>query len=109
VASKRLFMTMSEELYEQFEANRNLLGMNRSMYVRFLLSGQKELRPPTIRYSNLVDKLSGIDRSLKVIAAKENLSDLDRLLIMTKLDEIKKIVNKNYGSGQFVPNLEEKK
>lgn len=108
MASKRLFLTMPEDLYKQFEINRELLGMNRSMYVRFLLSGQKELRPPTIRYTNLIDRLNGIERSLKIIAAKEELADVDRLLIMTKLDEVKRMVNKNYGAGQIVPKLEEK-
>lgn len=107
MSSKRLFMTMPEDLYEQFEANREKLGMNRSMYVRYLLSGQKELRPPTIRYSKLIDKLNSIDRSLKIIAANESLSDSDRLAVMMKINEIKKLLNKNYGSGQIVPKLED--
>lgn len=107
MSSKRLFMTMPEELYEQFEKNRELLGMSRSMYVRYLLQGQRELRPPTIRYVKLVDKLNDIDRELKMIAAKETLSDVDRLAVMTKLDDIKKLLNKNYGVGQIVPKSED--
>lgn len=107
MSSKRLFMTMPEELYEQFEKNRELLGMNRSMYVRYLLQGQRELRPLTIRYVKLIDKLNDIDRELKMIAAKETLSDVDRLAVMTKLDDIKKLLNKNYGVGQIVPKSED--
>lgn len=99
--SQRLFLTMSQEEFEKFEGMREQLGMNRSMYVRYLLAGQKELRPPTIRYSKLVEQLSNIDRSLKILAMKDSLTEVDRILIMEKIVEITTIVNKHYGSGQI--------
>lgn len=97
----RLFLTMSEDEFDKFEGMREQLGMNRSMYVRYLLAGQKELRPPTIRYSKLVDQLNSIDRSLKVLAMKDSLTEVDRILIVEKLGEITELVNKHYGSGQI--------
>lgn len=99
----RLFLTMSEEEFEKFETMREQLGMNRSRYVRYLLSGQKDLRPPTIRYSKLVEQLREIDRDLKILAMKDTLSEVDRIYIMAKISEITTIINKHYGSGQFDP------
>lgn len=97
----RLFLTMTDEEFERFESAREQLGMNRSMYVRYLISGQKELRPPTIRYSKLINSVNSIERSLRMIALKEELSTEERLFIMEKLNEMKKMFNKSYGSGQI--------
>lgn len=86
----RLFMTVSQEELDFFESAREKLGMNRSQYLRYLVGGQREIRPPAIKERELIRHLADVERDLKVIAMKENLSDGDKLLVMEKLDDIKK-------------------
>ena len=85
----RLFMTVSQEEMNSFETAREKLGMNRSQYLRYLIGGQREIRPPAIKERELIRKLADVERDLKVIAMKEDLSDGDKLLVMEKLDDIK--------------------
>ena len=40
----------------------------------------------------MISKLAIIDRSIKVIAMKDELTDTDKMLILTKLDEINKLL-----------------
>ena len=47
--SARLFLSLSEEELKSFETGRNELGFNRSQYIRYLIGGQKEIRPPAIK------------------------------------------------------------
>ena len=86
----RLFMTVSQEEMNSFETAREKLGMNRSQYLRYLIGGQREIRPPAIKERELIRHLADVERDLKVIVMKENLSDGDKLLVMEKLDDIKK-------------------
>ena len=91
--SARLFLSLSEEELKNFEARRNELGFNRSQYVRYLIAGQKEIRPLVIKEQAMISKLANIDRSIKVIAMKDELTDMDKMLIITKLDELKSLLN----------------
>ena len=59
-----------------------------------LLQGQKEIRPMPIVHRQLLDKLSSVDRNLKIIAMKEDLSDEDRLYTMEQLMDIKEFLDK---------------
>ena len=90
-SSIRLFVSVTEEEFAQFEKAREELGMNRSQYLRYLIGGQKEIRPIAIRYRDLISHLASIDRSLKVIALKEELSDQDKMIVLTKLQDLKKL------------------
>lgn len=90
--SARLFLSLSEDELKKFEAERNKLGYNRSQYIRYLIAGQKEIRPPAIRERDIISKLASIDRSIKVIAMKEELSKTDMMLLFVKLDELKNIL-----------------
>lgn len=93
--STRLFLSLSEEEFQNFENARNELGYNRSQYIRYLIGGQKEIRPPAMKYKELIAAIASIDRSLKVIAMKDSLSDIDKLLVITKLEELKKMLGHN--------------
>ena len=64
-----------------------------------LMSGKKDIRPPTIRYRELIHKLDAIERDVKVIAMKESLKDTDRICIMAKLEDIKKLMNGKFMGG----------
>ena len=65
------------------------LGMNRSQYVRYLLSGCSKLITPSMKYREFVKHFSQIDLSLRVIALKEEVSSEDMLFIESSIKEIK--------------------
>ena len=86
----RLFMTLSQEELDQFENAREQLGFNRSQYLRYLISGQKQIRPVAIKERELIKLLAEIERDLKVIAMKPSVSNEEKVLILAKLDDLKK-------------------
>ena len=90
--NNRLFLSVSEADLHRLDTLREELGMNRSQYIRYLISGQKRVLIPSVKYKELVTKMSQIDLSLRVIALKDDVSTEDRLLIFTKLKEIKTIL-----------------
>ena len=98
--NKRLFLSLPEEDVKKLDALRAELGMNRSRYIRYLLSGQKKQICPSIRYRELIEKLSGIDLKLRVLVLKESLTSTDKLLIYSKLQEIKRILSEGNAFGQ---------
>lgn len=85
----RLFMSLTPAEFNSFESAREELGMNRSQYLRYLLGGQKEIRPPAITQRELIRYLAEVERDLKIIAMKDSLEDGDKLIVMAKLDDIK--------------------
>lgn len=91
--NNRLFLSVSDADLHKLDALREELGMNRSQYIRYLIEGQKKILIPSIRYKELITKISQIDLSLRVIALKNGMSSEDKLLIYAKLDEIKKMIN----------------
>lgn len=95
----RVFLSMTEEEVSALDEAREKVGMTKSQYVRYLMSGKKDIRPPTIRYRELIHKLDAIERDLKVIAMKESLKDTDRICIMAKLEDIKKLMNGKFMGG----------
>lgn len=96
----RLFISMPDDMLETFEEERKILQMNRSQYVRYLMANGGDLRPASIRFQKMIDYLSEIQLSLRVIAMKDSISDDDRLYIAKQIDEIKKILDKRYTFGQ---------
>lgn len=92
----RLFLSVPEKELERIDLMCAKTGMTRSQYFSFLLSKRHDVRPPVLQYRELIHELDRIDRDLKVIAMKEELSDEDRLLVMTKLSDLKDIL-----SGRF--------
>lgn len=96
----RVFLSMTEEEVSTLDAAREKVGMTKSQYVRYLMSGKKEIRPPTIRYKELIHRLDAIERDLKVIAMKESLTDTDRICIMAKLEDIKNLLRGKFMGGK---------
>ena len=89
--NNRLFLSVSDADLSKLDMLRGELGMNRSQYIRYLIEGQKRVLIPSVKYKELVSKLSQIDLSLRVIALKDQMSAEDKLLIYTKLEEIKRL------------------
>lgn len=92
--SERLFLSLTEEEFVQFEHSREQLGMYRSQFLKYLLHGQKEIRPMPIVQKQLLDKLSSVERNLKVIAIKDDLSDEEKLYASEQLKDIKVYLDK---------------
>ena len=88
----RLFLSLTDEEIKRFDSACERAGLTRSQYLKCLLGGRIDIRPPVLKYKKLITELSDIERDLKMIAMKEELSDEDRLLVMTKLSDIKDLV-----------------
>ena len=56
----------------------------------YLISVQKEIRPVAIKERELIKLLAEIERDLKVIAMKPSVSNEEKVLILAKLDDLKK-------------------
>lgn len=85
----RLVLSVSEEDRSKLDKLSAELGMNRSQYVRYLLSGCSKLITPSMKYREFVKHFSQIDLSLRVIALKEEVSSEDMLFIESSIKEIK--------------------
>ncbi len=88
---KRIYMTMDEKLIERFDKACQKAGLTRAQYLTSLLSGRIDIRPPVFQYREMIRQLSSIERDLKVLALKDTLSDNDRVLIMTRLSDLKEV------------------
>ena len=91
--NKRLFLSMSEKEVERLDVLREELGMNRSQYVRHLLSGQRKIMPAAIKEKQLIDVLSKIELNMRVLALKEGISPGEALAIYSELREIKGLMD----------------
>lgn len=90
--NNRLFLSVSDADLSKLDSLRAELGMNRSQYIRYLIEGQKKLLIPSIKYKELITKVSQIDLSLRVIALKDEMSEKDKLLVYSKIEEIKMLI-----------------
>ena len=89
--NKRLFLSLSEEDVNRLDSLRTELGMNRSQYIRYVISGQKKQLVPSIKYQKMVEQLADIDLSLRTIVLRDEISEEDKLAIYCELEAIKKI------------------
>ncbi len=96
----RLFLSLTDEEVSKFDKARDKAGMSRSQYLKFLLSGRRDIRPPVMQYRELIKQLSEIEKDVKIIAMKDSLSDQDRLLIITKLEDIKNMILDRFEEAQ---------
>ena len=72
--NKRLFLSMSQEDVDKLDQLREELGMNRSQYIRYLLSGQRKVIPSAVKDKKLIDAISKIDLDMRVLALKEGMA-----------------------------------
>ena len=90
--NKRLFLSMSQEDVDKLDRLREELGMNRSQYIRYLLSGQKKFLPASVKDKKLIDAISRIDLNMRVLALKEDMAPEDSLAIFCEIKEIKELL-----------------
>ena len=99
--NKRLFLSLSEEDLSKLDQLRTELGMNRSEYIRYIISGQTKILSPSIKYKELVSELLDVELDLKVIALKDTISSVDKLQLYTEIKEIKSLLAMKGTSGQL--------
>lgn len=90
--NKRLFLSMSQEDVDKLDRLREELGMNRSQYIRYLLSGQKKFLPASVKDKKLIDAISRIDLNMRVLALKEDMAPEDSLAIFCEIKHIKELL-----------------
>lgn len=95
----RLFLSLPPEDLERLDVLREELGMRRSQFVRYLLSGQKKSIVPSVKYVELNKHMTEIDTSLRVIALKEELHESDKLQIYAAIEDIKRLLGKAESIG----------
>lgn len=91
--NNRLFLSVSDADLSKLDILRAELGMNRSQYIRYLIEGQKRVLIPSIKYKELITKVSQIDLSLRVIALKDEMDEKDKLIVYSKIEEIKLLIS----------------
>lgn len=101
VTEKAVSMSISlrQSEIKKYDELRLELGMSRSEYLRYLMSGKKKILNPSISYKEMINKLSEIDLSLRTIVLRQDLSEEDVLKIYAEIDEIKDLIKKNLTSG----------
>ena len=95
---KRVCFSVDESVIERFDNACGDAGLTRSQYLGCLLSGRIDIRPPVFGYKALIQCMSSIERDLKAIALREDMSDNDRILILEKLTEIKQLLEERFGN-----------
>lgn len=90
--SKKLYINLTEEEFEQYENSRNQMGMQRGKYLKYLLNGQREIRPVSIVNEKIIGKISEMNRHLKIIAMKDELEDNEKIYIMEQIRDIKELL-----------------
>ena len=106
MSNKRLFLSLPEGDLNKLDARRAELGMNRSEYIRFIISGQRKRIPFSVKQRYLVDVLSEVDLHLRAICLKEGIEAKDVLYITESLKEIKRQLFENGTCGQSDHKLE---
>lgn len=89
--NKRLFLSLSQEDVDKLDKLRSELGMNRSQYIRYLLSGKKKVIPTVIKEKKLIEAISKIDLDMRALALKEGMAPEDALTIFCEIREMKEL------------------
>ncbi len=89
---KRLFLSLSEEDLARLDKRRAEYGMNRSQYIRYLLSSQRKAIPYSIKQKKLVDQIAQVDLHLKSLCLKEEMRPEDVMFVMEAVVDIRAAV-----------------
>ena len=97
--NKRLFLSMPQEYVDKLDGLCTELGMNRSQYIRYLLSGQRRVLPTVVKDKKLIDAIAKIDLDMRVLALKEGMTPRDTLAIFCEIREIKALLGEKSAYG----------
>ena len=87
---------MSNEDVEKLDRLREELGMNRSQYIRYVISGQKKIIPFPIREKKLIEAIAAVELDMSVIALKDGMESEDVIAIYSEIQEIKQLLVDKY-------------
>lgn len=87
--NKRLFLSLSDSDLERLDKRRAEFGMNRSEYIRYILSSQRKAIPYSISQKELVKEISQVNLYLKTICLKEEMRPEDVLFVMEAVTDIR--------------------
>ena len=93
MVSKKVHLSLSEEDVSKFDMLRNELGMNRSQYYSYLISGEKKRIPDIVRQKKLIAKLSDIDLHLRDICMKDGMDAGDVLYVHEVVKDLRTALN----------------
>lgn len=97
MSNKKVHLSLTEEDVAKFDLLREELGMNRSQYVSYLLSGEKKRIPDSIRQKHLISKMSDIDLHLRHICLKEGMDPGDVLYVQEAIRDLRDTFNNTFG------------
>ena len=92
MSSNRLFLSVSDNDLKKLDELSSDIGMNRSEYIRHIIRNQRLIIPASIKEKEMIRLISKIDTDLKVLALREELTDADKLFIVSGIDDIKKLL-----------------
>ena len=87
--NKRLFLSLSEADLERLDKRRAEFGMNRSEYIRYLLSSQKKAIPYSISQKELVSQIAQVDLHLRSLCLKDGMTPMDVLFVIEAVTDIR--------------------
>ena len=84
-------MTLREETNAEFDKRREEHSMTKDQFLRQLLL-QEDVRPESIVNMDAIEEISDLERDLRVLCMKEELSDVEKLKVFELLGFIRKQV-----------------
>ncbi len=89
MSNKKVHLSIPDEEVAKFDMLRNELGMNRSQYFCYLMSGERKRIPDVVKQRNLISKLSEIDLHLRHICLKEGMDAGDVLYVHEAIKDLR--------------------
>lgn len=96
-------ISLREETNAEFEERRAKLNMTKEQFLRQLLAGE-DIRPVSIFEEYAIERIADLERDLKVLCMKEELSDVEKLQVFEILENVRKEVK--VACGQIVLSKE---
>lgn len=93
MSNKKVHLSIPDDEVAKFDMLRNELGMNRSQYFCYLMSGEKKRIPDVVKQRNLISKLSDIDLHLRHICLKEGIDAGDVLYVHEAIKDLRSVLN----------------
>lgn len=89
---ERITISVSASDKEYFEEESAALGMNKSSFVRFLIAEHKREIPFFLSNKDIIQAFSELNTLIKAVIARDGFSDMERLHLYEKIDELKNLI-----------------
>lgn len=85
---ERITITMRSEDIDLLERRCADADMKKSAYIRLLIAEHEDRVPVSLKYRELIFKISELNNSLKQMIISNNISDQDKLYLFEKMGEL---------------------